>query len=452
MMASKKKKKSSKSNQAKTAVRTSARRPAAKAAKTPAAPAAPPRTPVIRAAAKVPPAIRTLLHKINGKLGEKDGPPVVSLAGDVTSNAFLRRPSGIMQLDVDCGGGIPAQEMTTIGGPSNAGKSTLMYCYFAQHQRIYGDRSRIGLTHSEGNIDYKQARRCGWIVPFPEKEIEAEQYSRATQGYPLLTDEEIADMRREVGVNVLVEANTMESILDATLMLLESNEFHLIGLDSYEGLIPNAEAAQDSLEEHAAQALRANLITRFCQRYYKAKKDPRHFTSLIVTTQVRSNRKKMEASPFMQKYIKDYSDDKVAYALQHARALHISLDVGGKLDEGKEKGNKNPKGKLTTWCLRKGKSGAHDNVHGETPYYYDHRCFEPLATVVTAGIQHGVIRENKGQLTFYRRGEADDYLFNIPGKSCFMQAMEEDPSSEWAVRYAICRAAGVSAIYDNADR
>ena len=388
--------------------------------------------------------IAALVNKINSKGGKSDR-KLVTLAADATSNAWLRRPSGIMQLDIDTAGGLPAQEMTTIGGPGNSGKSTLLYHYYAQHQRIYGERSVIGATHSEGTIDYVQARRCGWIVPFPEEEIEALQASRKEQGFPLLTKAEVAELRREVGTNVIVGVDTMEALMDRNLEMLRSNRFGIIGIDSYEGLLPAAEAALDSLEEYAQQALRANCITRFCQRYNEIKGSPRHFTSLVFTLQVRSNRKKMEASTFMQKYIKDYTEDKAAYALQHARAMHISVDSGSKIEEG-TKDKKVARGKAFTWKITKGKSGAHDNVHGETPYYYDERCFNLNSTLLVAGLRYGVIQEQGGYLTFYRNGEPDGYLYQIPGKEEFLQALQGDFEAAMGLRWEICRVANVSPI------
>ena len=393
--------------------------------------------------------VNALVHKVNGTLGSKGGAPVLRRASEVSSNSHIRRPSGIMQLDIDCAGGVPAQELTTIGGPGNAGKSTLLYHYYAQHQRLYGDKSVVAITCSEGNIDYEQAHRCGWAVAAPENRIDDIQRSRKEKGAALLTMDEVRELRREIGTNLVVEATTMEAILDVNLQMLESNDVGIIGIDSYEGLLPGAEAALDSLEDNGQQAQRASLITRFVAHYNAAKKSPKHYTSLIITTQVRSNRRKSEQPVFMQKYSKDYSGDKVAYALQHARALSIELDSGAKLDDKTKgiSGAKIVKGKQVTWKITKGKSGAHDNTYGESPYYYDARCFDNLTALVGVGIRYGVIREVAGSLTFYVNNGPDEYLRNIPNKELFVQALREEPASEWLLRWAICTAAGVSPVY-----
>lgn len=386
--------------------------------------------------------LRSVMNKIN----EQHKGNVVIPADEASSNSYLRRPSGIMQLDIDTGGGMPAQSFVTIGGPDNSGKSTLLYCYFAMHQRLYGDASYIALSNSEGNIDYLQARRCGWIVPVPMDYIKAKQQERKSLGAPLLTDEEIEDLRRSIGTNTIIEASTMEDILDVTKELLSTNLYGIIGVDSYEGLSPKAELALDSLDDHAQQALRANCITRFFQHYGPIKRDAGHFTTLMMTTQVRSNRNKANLPGPMAKYAKDWSDDASSWALKHWRSIHMKVYSGGKLYEG-PKSNQQVAGKDVNWEISKGKEGAHDGVKGSTPYYYDQRCFDPLRSVIVAGFRHGVLVERDGLITFMNHGEPDPYLMRIAGPDQFIQAMQEEPESEWQVRLAILNAAKVSGTY-----
>ena len=386
--------------------------------------------------------LRAAMNKIN----EKHKGNVVVPADEASSNSYLRRPCGIMQIDIDTGGGMPAQSFVTIGGPDNSGKSTLMYCYFAMHQRLYGEDSYIALANSEGNIDYLQARRCGWVVPVPWDYIKAKQQERAARGAPLLTQEEIAELRRSVGTNTVVEASTMEDILDVVEELLATNTYGIVGIDSYEGLSPKAELALDSLDDHAQQALRANNITRFFQHYGPIKRDPSHFTTLMMTTQVRSNRKKSELPGPMAKYAKDWSDDASSWALKHWRSIHLKVYSGGKIYEG-PKASQRVVGKDVNWDVSKGKEGAHDGVKGSTPYYYDPRCFDTLRSVIVSGFRYGVIVEQDGFLTFMNNGEPDAYLYRIPGPDMFIQALREEPESEWQLRAAILASANVSGIY-----
>lgn len=393
-------------------------------------------------------ALNATINKINTDYGENSVVPA-SLAN---ANSYLRRPSGIMQLDVDTGGGLPAASLCTIGGPDNAGKSTLLYHYYAMHQRLYGQDAFTSLASTEGTIDYLQARRCGWVIPVPWSVIEATNVELEAAGMPKLNKEQIDELRREIGQNTIVEASTMEEILDIVERQLASNLYGIVGIDSYDAMLPKGEAELESYEDNAQRALRASLITRFFLNYGPIKKSSKHFTTFLMTTQVRSNPAKAAAKGPMAQYIKPYTGAGSAYSLKHRRDIDIVLDTGEKFKAGardkEEKIDKRPiVGKDVTWHLEKGKSGAHDNVRGKTPYYYDERCFDVQRTIIIAGFKYGLIREEDGFLTFYRNGEPDDYLYRIPGPDQFIQALLEEPESEWALRRAICLTAKVSATY-----
>lgn len=384
------------------------------------------------------------------KINKKFKGQIVVSANEAHSNAFLKRPSGIMQLDIDCGGGLPAASLNTIGGPNNAGKSTLMYYYFAMHQQLYGDDSYIALVVSEGTIDYTQARRCGWIIPYPPEVIEGMRRDRLENDRPDLTEEELAELQREIGVNKIVAGlSTAEEMLDVLIELLSSNLYGIVGLDSYEGLMPNAEAMLDSLEDFPQQAARASAIGRFLQHYGPIKRDPSHFTTVIMTCQIRFNRKKPEAAAFMQKYIKDWAEV-VPDSLKHWRTTSIVVWAGAKEKEKGDKDSKESKevlGKIVNWEITKGKDGTHDNIMGATTYWYDPRCFDIQRTMLQAGLKYGVIREIGGELTLYKNGEPHEYLRNIHGSDTFVQALQEDPNVEWEARHVILHAANRDCLY-----
>lgn len=378
---------------------------------------------------------------------------IVVAAEDAHGKSFLRRPCGIMQLDIDTGGGLPAGSLNTISGPNNAGKSTLLYYYFAEHQRLYGEDSYCALVLSEGNVDYDQARRCGWVIPYPEEVIAGKRQARLELGAPDFTDEELADLRRNIGVNhIIYGLSTAEEMLDVTESLLKTNLYGIVGLDSYEGLMPNAEAQLETLEDFPQQGARATAIGRFLQHYGPIKRSPDHFTTFIMTCQIRFNRKKQEAQSFMQKYLKDWAEV-VPDVVKHWRTNAIVLWASGKQ---KEKGEKNAQGekaptevvgKDVHWELSKGKDGTHDNIMGSTVYWYDARCFDIQRTVLQAGLRYGAVREIEGQLTLYKNGEPHEYLRNIDGPDTFVQALQEEPEAEWDARHVILHALGKDCLY-----
>lgn len=389
-------------------------------------------------------AAKALAAKINKRFDSE----VITTADSVHSNAWLRRPSGIMQLDVDCGGGLPAGTFNTLTGPDGAGKTTLLYHYFAMHQRLYGKDSYIAIGAVEGGVDYFQARRVGWIIPIPMQVIDAQQRELAARGAPLLTAEDIADLRREIGHNnILKGLSTAEEYLDVIEQLLLSNIYGIVGIDSYEALMPKSEAGLDSLEEFPTQAARASVVGRFLQHYGPITRNPNSFTTLIMTCQVRYNRKKTEAPAHFAKYMKDWAGV-VPPSVKHWRQYDVTVWSGGKITNGsKEKEGKVILGKDVNWEITKAKLGGHDHVLGDTPYYYDARGFHPLRTVLTTGIRYGVIKETEAGVTFLRNNVPHEYLDQVPNADLFVQALQEDVGLELEVRREILAAAGVKGSY-----
>lgn len=389
-------------------------------------------------------ALKSVAKKINTQFKSD----VVVTADEAHTNTYLRRPSGIMQLDIDTGGGMPAGRLVTLTGPNQAGKTTLLYYYYAMHQRLYGEDAVVSHLCSEGNVDHKQARAAGWIIPTPWEEIESQNQERAKLGIPRLTDEEVTELRREVGHNYLVEGlGTCEEFLDVAQDLLKANLYGLIGLDSYEGLMPSAEAQLATLEAFPAQAARASLIGRFMQHYGPITRDPAHFTTFLMTCQVRNNRKKNEAPAHFAKYMKEWASV-VPDSVKHWRKIDVTVWSGAKIGNGKkDKEDKETFGKYINWDIVKGTLNAHDNVQGETAFYYDKRGFNLLQTVFDAGFKYGVIREKDGRLTFLPNGEPDDYLDGVPSVEEFIRALSEDQEKEMQVRRAILHAAGKPCVY-----
>lgn len=388
-------------------------------------------------------ALRAEAKKINTAYGS----PVVITADEASTNTYLRRPCGVMQLDIDTGGGMPAGKFVTLCGPNQSGKTTLLYYYYAMHQRLYGEDAIIANLCSEGNVDYWQARAAGWVIPLPFTVIESRNQERIKLGWPPFTTEEVADLRREIGHNYLIEGlGTCEEYLDVARDLLKSNLYGIIGLDSYEGMMPSAEAQLETLEKFPQQAARASLIGRFLQHYGPISRDPAHFTTFIMTCQVRYNRKKGEAPAHFAKYMQNWAEA-TPDSVKHWRRIAVDVWGGAKINNGKKDDEKEAMGKVINWVITKGTEGAHDNVRNETDFFYDGRGFDVLQTVLAAGLKYGVIREKDGKLTFFPNGEPDDYLERVPSPADFVGALREDMEKEMQVRRAILHAASKFCVY-----
>lgn len=389
--------------------------------------------------------IRALVAKMNREAKSE----VLRTADEVESTYFLRRPSGVMQLDIDTGGGLPAGSFNTIAGPENAGKSTLLYKYFGMHQKLFGRESAIAAAFSEGQLDYFAARKAGWMVAVPDAVLDALARERALRGAAALTSEERAELKREVGTNLLLFGETSEQLLDRLLELIRSNLFGIVALDSLEGMVPSAEAELDSLEEFAQQAAHASLVSRFMKRLGPlfTGVSGANWTTFLATCQVRSNRKKSEVQSNIAKYIKDWSET-VPRAVRHWRSINIVVQNGEKVYKGSG-ATRETLGKYMKWEIAKGKAGAHDNVFGEVEFLYDQPGFtRDLSDLILCGLKHGAIREQGGMLTLIRSsGQPDQFLHEVPNPETFIDVISKDFELELIVRHEILAAAGKTCLY-----
>jgi RecA/RadA recombinase len=388
---------------------------------------------------------RALMHKMNRQANA----PVMCIAEDVPSTYHLRRPSGIMQLDIDTGGGLPAGSFVTVAGPDNAGKSTLLYKYFGMHQRLFGRDSTIAAAFSECQLDYFAARKAGWVIAVPDSVLEAHQKERKLREVPPLTKEEVAELKREIGTNIMIFGETSEHLLDRLLEINRSNIFGIVALDSLEGMVPSAEAELDTLEDFAQQAAHASLLTRFMKKLNPTFTGVMgtNWTTFIATCQVRSNRKKSEVQSHIAKYMKDWAET-VPRAVRHGRAINIVVQNGEKVYQGSKEARETI-GKHMKWEIAKGKAGAHDNVFGEVEFLYDQPGFtRDLDDLLVCGMKYGAIREQEGLLTLVRSsGKPDQFLHEVPNKETFIEVLARDFELELIVRHEILAAAGKVCLY-----
>jgi len=394
---------------------------------------------------------REVMGVVN-KLNAKFKRPMLNLADDMVNMHHIRRPSGILQLDIDCGGGFQAGTFNTITGPDNVGKSTLLYKYCAMHQRLYGNDACIAFHPAEdGGIDYWRARRMGWVVAVPKTLIEASQQRRHRLGLPLLTDEEVADLRTGIGQNVQIAPGTQEEVLLAVEELLRQNIYGIIWIDSLEAMIPDAEAQLDSLEDNPMQAAHARNLTRFFQRYAPITHNQMApgITTLIGTCQVRANRKKAEVQSYLAKYMPDYTGTNVR-SVKHWRQIDITLKPGEKIKDSK---TKEQIGKGIRWEITKGKGDTHDGITGEVSFYYDEPTHtRDLEDIIVTGLRYGAIVERNGMLTLINNvgtsvAKPDELLEEVPNKEMFIEEMAKDFEVELRVREQILHAAGKHCSY-----
>lgn len=397
------------------------------------------------------------------KSAQVKGARVLKPIDEAPNTYFLRRPSGIMQLDIDTGGGIPAGGLTYISGPQGGGKSFLFYKYCAMNQRLYGKSSVIALGCTEQPPDHFFMRQAGMQVAIPEKMIDQAEEARKALGLKGFTKEELKDFRKEtVGKVEIITGLHGEELLNTVIDCFDSRLFDLIGVDSVSMLLPEADADKD-LDENEKRAATAGLLTKFFKHYLSGTTgyNGTNNTSVVFIAQARSNSKKSEALPHMAKYMKDWATEG-AWAARHGKLIDITMWSGAKEKEevkgaatladmaAKEK-KRVQTGKTINYEITKGKAGIHEGVTGEIEFTFANQV-DDVRTVIVAGFQSGVVMEKDGLLTVIRRstGEVFEGLHNIAGVDRLCELIRSDFELEVAIRREVLYSRGITCLYGSA--
>ena len=354
-------------------------------------------------------AITTLINKTNNAAKKK----IIGLADELYNRYMIRRPSGIMSLDIQLRGGLPVAGQTVIAGPEGSGKTFLMYQFMKMNQRIFGENSAVAIAPVEHPFDHIHCRKMGLLVSVPDQRIEMEQEYRRSLGQTLLTKENIKDLKVQIGQVVGISADSMESMLNVVLECIEKNCFQIVGVDSISAAIPEAQAKADDVGEWGQQGLHANVLGKFFKLYspyttgFEGDDKRNNETTLIFTQQARSNRAKAEAGP-RGKYLKDWDASGSAWVGRHHKMVELTVWSGAREKEKAEKGTRaNTIAKTINWEITKGKAGIHEGLVGEVDYSFDN-FVDVYASIIAEGMRHGVLQERNGLI------EVVDALLKTP--------------------------------------
>ncbi|CAB4131722.1 DNA recombination and repair protein RecA [uncultured Caudovirales phage] len=401
-----------------------------------------------------------LLDSLQAKLG---GDGVVLQRGEEIEGRFdLRRPSGIIQLDAACGGGLPAGGLSQIDGLDGIGKNLLLNHYLANQQRIHKEKANLGMVCLEGAFDKLFARAVGVKVALSNYEIEAIGRERHLKGQPELTSEEADDFREQIGNFHVFRGAAAEKILEGVVDWVACNSYQIIGIDSWDAMLTIAEENKE-LEDNAKVADASNVQTRWMRKVFGAlspqKICPECFsrplafkifgkggytykcgnsdcswegqrpymweneTTIIGLRQVRANLKQYG-------HAREYKTTG-AYALRHGKMIDIQLRKGKPITV-KDK----DVGKEITWELTKGKAGTHEGHTGSYSYY-----FNPPQIDVTADLENYCITNNiityGGSKVGFLMGE-----MKLGSKEEMQRRIEEDNDFQSLLRIEAIKFAG----------
>lgn len=373
---------------------------------------------------------------------KQKNPNIFIDAEDLCSTSLLRRPTGVMELDIVLQGGFPSGGASMLSGPFNSGKSWLLWCMMGLQQRIYGKDFAGAVASTEGGFDYFQARAAGFYVAVPDNVINDLNRNRYLVGQPELTSAEVDQLKYSVGEVTTIHGETGEEILTGVLNLNATGVYNIIGVDSLNALQPQADAGKD-MDDESKRAAHASMMKQFWLRYVPTTRKGRNYTTVMMVQQVVSNQERASAPGPMQKYIKEWVA-KGAESSKHYKKVDLNLWSGSKIYDS----NKNVIGKWVNYQTSKGKDGVRDNITGEFAFYYQNRMNDWVGEIIASAILRGVVVEVNGGLRVVHPVHKDLYE-NMTYKNVMdlRYRISCDPAFEMTLRIFVLHAAGVQCLY-----
>ncbi len=285
----------------------------------------------------------------------------IRLASEVNTVYDLRRPTGILSLDIALGGGIHAGGATELYGAESSGKTTLLWRIFAQNQQIHGEDSKLLLLSTELRPDRGQARLAGCCIAYSDQEILQLDVARKKAGHKTFTSDDVEDLKKQIGDIVIVTTGTADHGLDVVVDALRFGKFQIAAIDSLGNLLTPAVEEGSTGDAHYAGP--ARIVTQFQNKVAPMYAIDREDGSMLETSLIGINqvRAKIGASKFED-------PDKGAmgaWAWKHGLLVSLKLTKGAKL-----KVNNETVGHRVNWITRKGKAGTHDGKVGSYEYYH----------------------------------------------------------------------------------
>jgi recombination protein RecA len=350
--------------------------------------------------------IDELITSINSQMNAE----VIYRASESTTHYLLRRPTGILSLDIALGGGWPASALSVLTGPDGAGKDYLLDLTLAQQQRIHGEEFACVIYSTEFKFDKAFAReKAGFQVRMTPEELDDLDTARAQKDLPPLSNEEREHYQTQVGHVLLVDGIIADDGLDVVLDTVASNECQVVAINSLGVFQTAAKEEADSLRKHPQQSNEAQLLNRFMPNLFmllnrKDKHDRRNQTTILATNQVRANRDMARGKPGMRTPERwKYVSGSGSRALKHGKAIELIVH-NGSMHLDKEYKPPIALGKEVDWEVLKGKLGTHEGLKGSFDYWFDDGA-DILTDLINTGVRYGVIEKSGSWYSYQHNGE-----------------------------------------------
>lgn len=342
---------------------------------------------------------RARINKLLAASEKAYGPGCVQVASQTNMSYLLRRPTGIMSLDLALAGGFPASAPSVIVGPDGAGKDYLLWRTAAETQRLYGEDFCMAVYFTEFRPDKRYMKDyCGLQIAFSEEELLELDQARHSKKLPGLTADELDHYRRQIGEFIAVVGISADQGFDQLFEFLDANICQIVAVNSIGFLQTEAKEAVDSFEDFAQRSSEATLLSKALPKFAMYLNRGSNETSLLLLNQVRSNDTPKRAMPGRPALERDqYKTAANAWALKHGKAIELMIHNAAKIYDNDDKSL--VLGRKKQWELTKGKLGTHEGIKGEFNYYYGEGA-DIAGDLIATAVQLGVIEMSGAWLTF----------------------------------------------------
>jgi|SaaInlStandDraft_5_1057022.scaffolds.fasta_scaffold00033_27 recombination protein RecA len=310
-------------------------------------------------------------------------PGRVFTAGEYTMPWKVKRlPTGVLDLDIALGGGLPAGGMSFFTGKQGVGKNWLANQVIREHQRQHGEKTSVAVVSTEMVFDKEFAHACGVKVSFSDLEVAhfISEYREDLLEDP--SDEIVGALTEQIGEFATIPPSTAEEALQIAIDVIASREFDIVVIDSFGSLLTEHDNVGE-LGDSPRVGGAAMLNTRFARKLNTAlspdKDGNPNLTCVIGINQVRDNTDR--ANKYSPKTL-----EAGGWALKHARWVTVEMAPQAKIKDGKLL-----TGKTIRWEITKQKAGGHEGARGTFDFMYEHCGIDREAHSVAVAGDYGIV-------------------------------------------------------------
>jgi hypothetical protein len=334
-------------------------------------------------------------------------PQHVQRASEANTSYLLRRPTGILGLDLDLGGGWPAAATSVIWGKDGVGKDYLLWRSMAESQQLYKDDFAAVVYLTEFLTDKRYIRdRCGLKIGMSDEEIDELNALLTARGRPKLTDEQAWYYQETQGQVITITGATAEVGFDRIIDFVSSNTVQIAAVNSIGFLHTEMKDATASIADNPQQRNEAVALTKFMTKLSTILNrggpgGERIETAVLLLNQARTkDAPSMPGRPATEKdKMKSAAD---VWAVKHGKAIDLFLHNGEKIYDGGKDANGKPSGKQVgrrkSYELIKGKLGTHEGKKGEFDYYFRTGA-DVIKDLVDTGVTVGAVARSGAYYT-----------------------------------------------------